>query len=240
MVSGGGRSPVQVDGALLAGGLGTRLRSVLPDRPKALAPVRGRPMVAYLLDQLCDAGIENTVLCVGYLAAMIEQALGSHHRRMSLQYSCESEPLGTGGALRNALPCFTGDTILVMNGDSWCQVELKAFIAAHQRSQAEASLVLVQMDDASRYGRVLVAADNSVEQFEEKKVGGGPGLINAGIYLLSRDVIANIPTGRSVSLEREVFPELVQRRALQGFVTTGKFIDIGTPESFELAATVFP
>lgn len=220
--------------AILAGGLGTRLRSVVADRPKVLAPVLGRPYLAYLLEQVATAGIRKCVLCTGHMADQVQAAFGEDFQGMELLYSREDSPLGTGGALRQALPGLTGDRVLVLNGDSYCDVDLLDFQKFHAAQCTDASMVLVRVADSSRFGRVSVGVDGRIQRFEEKTPGAGPGWINAGIYCLSPGVIAGIPEGQAVSLEREVFPGLVAR-GMSGYQTEGQFLDIGTPESYAAA-----
>jgi NDP-sugar pyrophosphorylase family protein len=236
-------------GAILAGGLGTRLRSVVSDRPKVLAAVRGRPFLAYLLDQLAEAGMRRVVLLTGYRSEQIEDEFGDSFQGLKLEYSAETAPLGTAGALRLASPklfaetaagaAATADNVLLMNGDSYCAADLAAFRAFHERQAALASLVLTRVEETSRFGRVETAGDRRVERFLEKQAAGGPGWINAGIYLIDRTLVAEIPEGRAVSIEREVFPGWAKRGILRGFPGTGQFLDIGTPESYRAAEDFF-
>jgi NDP-sugar pyrophosphorylase family protein len=220
--------------AILAGGLGTRLRSVVSDRPKVLAEVNGRPFLAYLLDQLTAAGVRRTVLCTGYLGEMVEQVFGDSFGAMQLLYSRETQPLGTGGALREALPKLHSSTVLVLNGDSLCEVDLPAFVETHVASHAAVSLVLTRVDDTSRYGRVETEADGRVRSFVEKAESQGPGWINAGVYLIERSMLQSLPAGVDISLERTVFPSLIGR-GLYGNCCGGRFIDVGQPESYHAA-----
>ena len=141
--------------AILAGGLGTRLRSVVSDRPKVMALVAGRPFLAHLLDQLADSGIKRAVLCTGYLAGMIRDDFGDRFRGMELVYSVEHSPLGTGGALAHAAGLLCGEMLLVLNGDSYCQCRLSDFLAGHSASRAHAGMALTRVDDVARYGAVL-------------------------------------------------------------------------------------
>src|SRR5262249_17900487 len=152
---------------------------------------------------------------------------GSDFGGMELVYSREESPLGTGGALRLALPHLTGD-VIVLNGDSYCHVELKQFQRFHQTQGTVASMVLVRVPDSSPFGRVSVSPAGRIERFEEKPPGAGPGWINAGIYCLPSSVFASIPEGRAVSLEREVFPGLTSR-GMSGYQCEAEFLDIGTP-----------
>jgi NDP-sugar pyrophosphorylase family protein len=226
-----------VTAAILAGGLGTRLRAVVGDRPKVLAQVHGRPFLAYLLDQLARTSVAQVVLLTGYLGGQVSAAFGDRYRGLRLVYSAESSPLGTAGALRLALPHFSFPTVLLLNGDSYCDVDLPAFLDSHQRRAAEISLVVSRVADASRFGKVRVGPDGRVLGFEEKR-GDGEGWINAGVYLLERRLIEDIPPGRPVGLERDLFPAWVWR-AFQAFRGPTRFLDIGTPASYQEAESFF-
>jgi D-glycero-alpha-D-manno-heptose 1-phosphate guanylyltransferase len=224
---------------ILAGGLGTRLRSVLPDTPKAMAPIAGAPFLNHLLDKLVLSGITRTILCTGHLAGQIEGAIGGTYRGMEMAYSREDRPMGTGGAVRLALPFLETSRALVLNGDSFCDFDAAAHLARHESAKAQGTLVLARVDDCSRYGSVTLGADDSVSRFQEKGALKGGGWINAGVYLLERSVLQAIPAGREVSLERETFPGLVGN-GLYGFrMEAGGFIDIGTPDSYAQAQEFF-
>ncbi|HLJ10007.1 MAG TPA: nucleotidyltransferase family protein [Planctomycetaceae bacterium] len=235
-------------GAILAGGLGTRLRAAVSDRPKVLAVVRGRPFLAYLLDQLASAGIKRVVLMTGHRGEQIKDQFGDSYGPIELDYSAESAPLGTAGALRFAYPTLFGPvaasgpetarTVLVMNGDSYCALDLAKFVATGNRAWGHAGLVLTRVADTARFGHVEIGIDGRVVRFIEKADAAGAGWINAGIYLVDRELVAEIPEGRAVSIEREMFPAWCRRQRLSGFRTDGDFIDIGTPESY-LAAEEF-
>ncbi len=222
--------------AILVGGLGTRLRPVVADRPKVLAPINGRPFLAYLLDQLAAAGFSTVVLCTGYRADMIQAEFGDSYNGLRLIYSKEEESLGTAGALRLALPLLESDPVLVLNGDSYCHVNLPQFFEQYQRQNAAASLVLTAVDNTARYGAVQIEADQ-VTSFLEKQASAGPGWISAGIYLLSQAVLQTIPPGRAVSIEQEMFPAWL-KRGVGVFYSAGPFIDIGIPEAYQQAGKV--
>lgn len=225
----------EITAVVLAGGLGTRLRSRVADRPKVLAEVSGRPFLAYLLDHLERAGQRRCVLCTGYQADLVEAAFGSRHGKMELLYSREEEPLGTGGAVRLAAPLLTGDPVLVLNGDSFFKSDLPRFLAWHRSLPSPtASLLMAEMEDTSRFGRVSVDQEGQILRFEEKRPDAGPGWINTGIYLISRAALEAIPAGRPVSLERETFPAWIGH-GFYGLQAPGDFLDIGTPESFDAA-----
>jgi NDP-sugar pyrophosphorylase family protein len=227
-----------ITAVILAGGKGTRLQAAVSDRPKALAEIRGRPFLAWLLDRLQAEGIVETVICTGYRAEQIEAAFGSDYQGMRLAYSRESSPLGTAGALRLALPMLRSDPVLVLNGDSVVDAALPDLLAWHRAQQAAGTLLLSPVDDARRYGRVRVDAAGQVLEFEEKSQSNEPGWINAGVYVLSQRLLNCISPSREVSLEREVFPSWVGK-GLCGRRVQGRFIDIGTPESYALAAEFF-
>lgn len=227
-----------VTAAILAGGLGTRLRSVVTDRPKVLAEIRGRPFLAYLLDQLVSAGVRYVVLCTGYLGEEVRAAFGDSYESLQLVYSQESSPLGTAGALRLAMPFFRSDSMLIINGDSFCEADLRAFWDWHCIRGAHGTLLLTWMPDTKRYGRVHVDVKGRVLGFDEKVDKSEPGWINAGIYLLNRPLLLTIPADHAVSLEQEMFPAWIGR-GLYGYRSKGRFLDIGTPEAYVLAEQFF-
>jgi len=222
---------------ILAGGIGSRLRPVVGDRPKVLAPVAGRRFLAYLLHQLADAGFEDVVLCTGYMADQVQDAFGSRFRKLRLHYSREEQPLGTAGALRHALPLIQSETAVVLNGDSYCPVDLGDFLRQHHEKRADASIVLTQIPDTSRFGAVEADRSSRILRFGEKNTTG-PGWINAGIYAISRSFLASISDGVAVSIERECFPRWIAD-GLFAYRGGGRFLDIGTPESFAEAQSFF-
>jgi len=227
-----------VTAAILVGGLGTRLRSVVCDKPKVLAEISGKPFLAYLLDKLLTTGIRKVVFCSGYMGDKVEDYFGDTYDSLHLCYSREDEPLGTGGALRLALPFFSSEAVLVMNGDSYIDTVLNAYIDWFFEQRIKAALLLTKVDDTSRYGSVEINKDKTVAAFEEKCDNAGPGWINAGVYLLKRSLVSVIPTGKFYSLEREFFPSLADGE-LYGFCSDGRFIDIGTPEAYSIAESFF-
>lgn len=226
------------EAVILVGGKGTRLQSVVADRPKVLATVSGRPFLAYLLDQVAAAGITHTLLCVGYRGEQVQAAFGEVYAGMSLTYSQETVLLGTGGALRLAWPLIASETLIAMNGDSFCEINLTDLWVWHQARRAKATLVLTPQSDTARYGRVSLAADGTISGFEEKGSAAGAGWVNAGIYVLDSEMVRAIPAGLAVSLEHEVFPGWIGQR-LYGYQSRGRFLDIGTPESYTQADALF-
>lgn len=227
-----------VTAAILAGGLGTRLRRVVNDRPKVLAEIHGQPFLAYLLNQLSDSGIKTVILCTGYMGEQVRDALGESYKCLRIIYSQESITLGTGGALRLALPLLKTRSVLVMNGDSFCDNDLSALWKWHRGRKAQVSLALVKVLDPARYGQVLVGNDGAVLSFREKKGPGETAWVNAGVYLFEHSVLESISEGHAISLEREILPALIGK-GLFGYQTEGRFLDIGTPESYSEAQQFF-
>ena len=221
------------DVVILAGGRGTRLASLGDDLPKPLRPVNGRAFLAYLLDQLRAAGMRRIILSLGYKGEAFEEFAG----REGLETCLEPTPLGTGGGLRTALPLLRTPTVLAMNGDSYASVDLRLPVAVHRRRRSRATVLLAEVEDASRYGRVEIGEDGAVLSFSEKGEPG-PGLANAGVYVLQRSVVEAIPADRPVSLELETFPSLIGN----GFFAEAggfDFTDIGTPESYAASSAFF-
>lgn len=223
---------------ILAGGLGTRLSQVVTDRPKVLAPVAGRPFLAFLLAQLRAIGFSRVILCTGYKSDLLESAFGSKYQGLDIVYSREEEPLGTGGALRLALPLCDTEHLLVMNGDSYVDVDLGRFLDWYYQGGYQAALLLLNRTDADRYGSVTRDGAGRVIRFKEKNPGAGPGLINGGIYLMQAALPRSIPPGTLFSLEYDFFPGLLGQ-GLYGYECQGRFIDIGTPESYSRADDFF-
>ena len=219
---------------VLCGGAGTRLRPVLADRPKSMALISGAPFLRLLLERLRCQGVDDVILGTGYMAEKIESYFGSgNDLGMRIRYSREHEPLGTGGALKLAEPLIS-DPILVLNGDSYVEWNLVPVLELFKTKDADLVIVLHAVADVTRYGSVALDQDGRVTQFVEKGVAAGPGLINAGVYLLRKQIVRGLPSSTAISLERHVFPRLLDRQ-VYGLVCTGFFIDIGIPDDFKRA-----
>jgi D-glycero-alpha-D-manno-heptose 1-phosphate guanylyltransferase len=220
---------------ILAGGLGTRLRSALPDLPKAMAPIKGRPFLEYLLVQLRDFGIQDVVLCVGYKADVIEDHFGNGARLgLNIEYSREQELLGTGGALKLAEAKISASDFLVLNGDCFSEFDGTALLGFHKAKGAVATMLAVQVQDRSRFGSLVIDQDQLIQSFQEKGEQVGPGYINAGVYALRKELLDVIPKGEVFSLERQLFSRLCGN-GLYAFQCNGAFIDIGIPEDWRRA-----
>jgi D-glycero-alpha-D-manno-heptose 1-phosphate guanylyltransferase len=222
---------------ILAGGLGTRLRSVIPDLPKPMAPVAGRPFLAWVLDRLADAGFRRVVLAVGYRHEAIRDHFGTAYRGIGLAYSVEEVPLGTGGAMRLALGHITESPVFVLNGDTYLEVDYAAMLAAHVANGVGLTVAVARVADVSRYGSLSIGDDRILAFLE--KGSQGPGYINAGVYLMARGILDAFPIGTSLSFENELLvPRVAQLRPL-AFRADGLFIDIGVPEDYERAQRLF-
>ena len=229
-----------IDVIILAGGLGSRIRPVLGDRPKILAPVAGRPFLDHLLRLLARHHARKVVLSLGHLAEHVTAYLAAASLPLPVETAVEGRPLGTAGAIGFARRTVASDPVLVLNGDTWVEIDFAAMLAAHRRwPDTRATIACVRVPDAGRYGRVELDDDGVLRLFCEKESGpGGPGRVKAGAYLLSAGLMDDLARGDARSLERDVFPRLAPG-TIRGFVADGRgFIDIGTPESYALAATV--
>jgi NDP-sugar pyrophosphorylase family protein len=230
-------TPSSTTALVLCGGLGTRLRPVTGALPKGLAPVEGRPFLDYMFRYLHGQGVRDVVLCTGYAADQVEAACGDGSPwGLQVRYSREAQPLGTGGAAKLAEPLIASDPFFLLNGDSLVHADLGRLARFHRDKRAKISMVLVHVADKSPFGAVRRGEGDSVAGFSEKGQGG-PGWINGGIYLIDRSVLADLPAGEPVSIEKEVFPRYAAN-GLYGMEAAGSFIDIGTPESYARAASV--
>lgn len=227
-----------VDVVILAGGQGTRLSAIPGDVPKPMRPVDGRPFLEHLFDQVRAGGARKILLSLGYKRDHFETRFRKvPPQGLDVRFCVEKAPLGTGGGLRNALPLLSRPTVLVLNGDSYADTDLRPLLEKHRAWAAKATILVTRVPDASRFGRVQFDPSGTVTSFEEKGATG-PGFINAGVYAMERGVLEGIAPGRDVSLERQVFPGLVGA-GLFAHAAFFPFVDIGTPESYKEADTFF-
>lgn len=217
-----------MEAVVLAGGLGTRLRAAVSDVPKPMAPVQGRPFLERLLDYWIDQGVRRAILAVGYMHDTIRRHFGDQYRGCPITYSVEEQPLGTGGALVQALPLVRDKTFLALNGDTYFAIPLASFIDFHRRHGAKASLSLFRSDNP-RYTGISLAPDGRVAGFS------GQGAANAGVFLFERSAIEQLPAGAS-SLEKDLLPRLMG--GLYGCIFDAPFVDIGLPEDWRAAANI--
>lgn len=221
---------------VLVGGEGTRLRPLTLDEPKPVLPIGGVPFISLLLDRLAAAGVTRTILSCGYLPDRLRDGIGMPPPGMEVEVVVEDEPLGTAGAIRFAAAGRVDGPFLALNGDVLGDADFAALVAEHHARGATATIGLTPVDDPTRFGVVVHGADGAVERFVEKPpnadgLGPAPWWVNAGAYVLDPAVLDLIPTGRMVSIEREVFPDLVGQ-GLFCVRSDGYWRDIGTLESF--------
>lgn len=221
---------------VLAGGKGTRLRSAVPDLPKPMARVAGKPFLEHLLSQLWTSGVHRTVISVGYKSEDIISYFGQRYEGMEIAYAVEDEPLGTGGAIKESMKKCRGDGVLVLNGDSYCSVDLASVDELWSRTR-DPIMVLCEVEDTSRFGRVRVEQERVVG-FEEKGKQGR-GWINAGIYVLPKSVLEGYPDGAAFSLETDFFLSHLEKISLRAVRAADMFIDIGIPDDYYRAQQLF-
>jgi NDP-sugar pyrophosphorylase family protein len=228
--------PSVTDAIVLCGGAGTRLRSVTGEAPKSLATIGDRPFLDILLNQLRRHGFEHVTLAVGYQRELIRAHFGNGACGFNVRYAIESAPLGTGGALRNAVDLVESDTALIMNGDSYTDADLAAFAMDYRDAKADISMLVIPADGRVDCGSVSVDANCKVVGFKEKQAVLGKQYVNAGIYMATKRMLREVPTGVQVSLETDLFPQwLAEGKYLRAFTHLGECVDIGTPERYQNA-----
>ncbi|KMO80439.1 sugar phosphate nucleotidyltransferase [Mycolicibacterium obuense] len=227
-------NPADVDAVVLVGGMGTRLRPLTLSAPKPMLPTAGLPFLTHLLSRIADAGIEHVVLGTSYKAGVFEAEFGDGSKLgLQIEYVVEDEPLGTGGGIANVASKLRHDTAVVFNGDVLSGCDLRALLDSHAENQADVTLHLVRVGDPRAFGCVPTESDGTVTAFLEKTQDPPTDQINAGCYVFKRSIIEQIPTGRALSVEREVFPLLLaEGRKVCGYVDSTYWRDMGTPEDF--------
>jgi D-glycero-alpha-D-manno-heptose 1-phosphate guanylyltransferase len=226
--------PRITEAIVLAGGLGTRLRAAVPDLPKCMAPVAGRPFLSYVIDHFQQQGIERFIFSLGYLHEHIEDYLNDHCTLLEKVYSIEEEPLGTGGAIKLACEQVTTKNALILNGDTMFRIRLATLQKTHLEKNAACTLSLKPMFGFDRYGVVELNSDQSVKNFQEKKFYE-EGNINGGVYALDVPAFLSKNLPEKFSFEKDYLEKEYRSGTLYGVVQDEYFIDIGIPEDFERA-----
>lgn len=223
---------------VLAGGLGTRLKDILPDIPKCMAPVNGKPFLSYVLSYLEMQGIEKVILSVGYLKDHIISYFGNKYKTLSIEYSIENEPLGTGGAIKLALEQCQFGNVFVLNGDTSFSVNLPEMEGLHFQSKSEITIAVKHVIHSARYGVVDIDKQERVISFIEKDSKSESNWINGGVYLIRKQIFNDI-TKRKFSFENDFLKILHSSLKIYAFKSTDFFLDIGVPEDYYLAQTHF-
>ncbi|KPK41110.1 MAG: hypothetical protein AMJ78_06400 [Omnitrophica WOR_2 bacterium SM23_29] len=227
-------SPEKIDVLILCGGEGKRLRGIIEDRPKPMAEIRGRPFLDILIDYIASQGFRRFILCAGYKGEIVRRYYKNKHGSLNILVLKESKLLGTAGAIKNAESIIKSNPFLVMNGDSFCSLDLHKFINFHKEKKASFSMVLVNTKANKDYGVVNIDSSRRIISFSEKIKAKKGVLINSGIYLFGKRIFSVIEAGKKLSLECDIFPRIVAE-GFYGYVTKGRFIDIGTPDRYERA-----
>lgn len=219
---------------ILAGGLGTRLRSAVPDLPKVMAPVAGKPFLYHIITFLKGQGVEHFIFSLGYMHDVIESYVMKSFPEIDFAFSVEKEPLGTGGAIQLALNHVKGENVIVVNGDTLFKADLSAVSDNHVSKAAACTLTLKPMRNFERYGVVAIDSVGKVVSFKEKKYYD-EGLINGGIYILNKQSLLNLDMPSKFSFEKDYLEKYIQEQTICGLQDDNYFIDIGIPEDFEKA-----
>lgn len=223
---------------VLAGGFGTRLKSVIKEVPKPMAPINGIPFLAYLLESLLRQGISRTILSVGYLHDVIEDYFGTDYKGMSLVYALEEAPLGTGGGLHNALRFATSNTLFLLNGDTYFNVDLKQLAGVHHQRKSPITFSLKPMQHFDRYGSVELS-ESQITAFKEKMFLED-GVINGGVYCFERNIFDEAGLSGRFSLEQDYFEKYCAINYFGSVIFDAYFVDIGIPSDYEKAQTELP
>ena len=226
----------EVTPIILAGGAGKRLRSIISTQ-KVIANINDRPFITYLLDFLESGGFKQVIICTGYRSQDVFNKLGNAYGKMELIYSFEKKALGTAGAVVNSLGKTSSDHLLILNGDSFCNVNLNDFLDFYSIKSNLPSLVTIHLSDTARFGRIEFDHEFRITSFIEKNGEQTEGWINSGIYLIPRKIFMNFRKDEALSLEYKVLPDLIET-GLFAFTHAGKFVDIGTPDSYHDAINI--
>ena len=223
-----------MEAIVLAGGLGTRLRSVISELPKPMAPVNARPFLSYILDQLQESGTAKIILAVSYKAEAIQDYFQDSYKGIPLEYSVEDEPLGTGGGILKALSLVKMPHVLVINGDTFFKISLQELYPFHLEHEAHLTLAARKVENSGRYGSLVLGSDARITGFNEKSLSSN-SLINGGIYVIDKKFLENLNLSGKFSFEKDLLEKCFQVYRFFGKVEDAPFIDIGIPEDYERA-----
>jgi D-glycero-alpha-D-manno-heptose 1-phosphate guanylyltransferase len=221
-----------MEAIILAGGLGTRLRSVVNDRPKVLAPINDKVFIDYLINKLLKFGITRIIFSIGYLSEYVINYVSLEYPNIDKSFVVEANPLGTGGALKKALGEARGGHILVLNGDTFFDVNLNHLFAFHNEKKSECTLALKHMKNFERYGSVELTHDGNIIGFKEK-IYKGEGFINGGVLIINKTIFDPYIVPDEFSFENDFLIENLSRISLYGYISDSYFIDIGIPDDYQ-------
>lgn len=224
-----------MEAIVLAGGFGTRLRTVVNDVPKSMAAINGRPFLEYMLDYLSSGGVTRVVLSVGYKHELIIGHFGNQYRNLEIDYAVESEPLGTGGGIRLAFWKVESSRAVILNGDSMFRIDLRGLYDFHNTKKADITIALRNLENTGRYGRVSVNRNRKITGFSEKDPEAGKGLINGGVYVIEKAFLMEPWYRGRFSIEKDCFESRFSESRMFGFISDNYFLDIGIPEDYQKA-----
>lgn len=226
----------KTDMIILCGGLGTRLRSTIGPSQKIMAAVGEEPFLNKVLRHLQEQGFRRIILAVGYQAQQVEEYYRAHDLGLTIEFSKEDIPLGTGGAIKNAQALVVSDQFFAMNGDCFCSLNYQEFLKFHLAKESAATLSVAKIADSRDYGTILLGTDDMIIGFEEKKDVVGGGFVNIGAYCFNKSIFQFMPAGK-FSIEVDFFPVLPVKlgECFRGFVVEQEFLDIGTPDRYSSA-----
>lgn len=225
---------------ILAGGFGTRLRTVVSDMPKPMAPINDEPFLNYIFLYLKHFGITHAVLSTGYLSEKISDYYKNDYLGIKISYTKEETPLGTGGGIRLAMEQCKTKNVLVLNGDSFFDVNLKLYFNQHTSLKSDCSLALRKVENAARYGTIKLSSMSVIKIFKEKDGVEKEGLINGGVYILNRELfLSKTEVNMPFSIEKDFYEKRINELNIFGFEHQGYFIDIGIPEDYKKAQDDF-
>ncbi|OGR53753.1 MAG: hypothetical protein A2X39_04980 [Elusimicrobia bacterium GWC2_56_31] len=223
-----------MDAVILCGGKGTRLQSVVSDRPKPMAALNDKPFLQLLIEYAAGFGFKRFILAAGYMGDVIEKHFSGAVPGLDVVVSRETEPLDTAGAVKNAAALIRTPQFLVMNGDSICRIDLRSFVEFHFSRGGRASVAVARAADAGSFGSITRDSGGRILSFREKAAAGA-GYVNAGIYILDKTALDAVPPGVRYSLERDLLPALISGGEVYGYETESRLFDIGTPEGYREA-----
>lgn len=226
-----------IEAVILAGGRGTRLNSVVNDRPKPMALVNNKPFLEYLIHDLSEKKVSHVVLSVGYLAEQIKSHFGSRFKDVSISYAHEQQPLGTGGGIALAAQKISGDSFILLNGDTFVEFDLHQLVTTTE-NPCKNTILVKYLNQTHRYGTINFQ-DNRLLSFNEKNKDQA-GYINTGVYHLKKSIFDNFKVNQAFSFEQDFMSDPEVRDEFRVVTTTGKFIDIGIPEDYQRASTILP
>lgn len=221
-----------MDVIILSGGLGTRLKTVVKEIPKTMALINEKPFLEYTFKYLEQFKIENIILAVGYKKEYIKQYFGNKYNKINIYYSEENNPLGTGGAIKQAFSYSKEDNVIVMNGDIYAKVNLSELMNKHIETQSQVTIALKEMENFDRFGIVEFDKDSIITKFKEKEFTK-KGFINVGIYAMNKNIFHGLHLGKTFSIENDFFSKYTDKIKHSAYFYNGDFIDIGIPEDYK-------